>query len=225
MRWKYRFTRIVGAPTAGTNGNIRRVSEFENFVPAKIRKFGGTGRFTWRGMENKLRIGVEGGAASGDQWDNTPQGNTHIAYSNPLGGPGDDRLTQFIFNREYKVDMILFRRLMGAVSNAMYGKPWLSYELTKSIGFKVANITSGAIRPVATPGNQRLYGTEFNADIGYNSGGLYLGVSYGVLFPFGALNHPDEARGFSADTENLAIDNRIDPSTAHTIQSRLVLKF
>ncbi|MEJ7601721.1 MAG: TIGR04551 family protein [Kofleriaceae bacterium] len=210
-------------------GNIRRVSEFENFVPAKIRKFGGTGRFAWRGMENKLHIGVEGGAASGDQWDNTPQGNTHIAYSNPLGGPGDDRLTQFIFNRDYKVDMILFRHLIGAVTNAAYAKPYLSYELTKSIGFKVSNITSFALKPVATPGNGRMYGTEFNADIGYSSGGLFAGVSYGVLFPFSAMSHPSDstmAGGTFGYGEDAILGSNVgDAKTSHTIQSRLVLAF
>jgi uncharacterized protein (TIGR04551 family) len=72
-----------------------------------IRRYGGSGRFTWKGLEGKLRLGLEGGAASGDQWDNTPQGNTHIAYINQLGEPQRvSRLTRFIFNREFKVDMI-----------------------------------------------------------------------------------------------------------------------
>ena len=38
----------------------------------------------------------------------------------------------------------------------------------------------------------RMYGTEFNGDIGYKSGGLYIGVAYGVLFPFAAMSHPDD---------------------------------
>jgi uncharacterized protein (TIGR04551 family) len=210
-------------------GNIRRVDEFDAFVPAKIRKYGGTGRLTWRGLENKLRLGIEGGAASGDQWDNTPQGNTHIAYSNPLGGPGDDRLTQFIFNRDYKVDMILFRHLIGAVTNAAYAKPFLSYDLTKSVTFKVANITSFAMKPIATPGNGKMYGTEFNADIGYTSGGLFAGISYGVLFPFGAMSHPSDSSTaggtFGYGEDELLGTNVGDAETAHTIQSRLILAF
>jgi uncharacterized protein (TIGR04551 family) len=193
---------------------------------AKIRKFGGVGRLTWKGLEGKLRIGIEGGAASGDQYDNTPAGNTNIAFANLIGDPTSGTLTQFIFNREYKVDMILFRHLIGAVTNAGYAKPFLSYDLTKSIGFKVSNITSFALKPVATPGNGQMYGTEFNADVGYASGGIYAGISYGVLFPFSALSHPSaEGSGFTADVNNPNIDNRGDAGTAHTIQSRLVLKF
>jgi uncharacterized protein (TIGR04551 family) len=208
-------------------GRVSRLDEF-GLSAADIRKYGGSGRLTFRGLEGKLRLGLEGGAASGDQWDNTPQGNTHIAYANLLGGPGDSKLSQFVFNRAYNVDMILFRHLIGAVTNAGYVKPFLAYDLSQSIGFRVANITSFALKPVATPGNETMYGTEFNADIGYTAGGFYGGVAYGVLFPFGALSHPadtdTETFGFGIDPNTLA-SNIGDASTAHTIQFKLVLTF
>jgi uncharacterized protein (TIGR04551 family) len=203
-------------------GRVSRLDEF-GLTAADIRKYGGTGRLTFRGLEGKLRLGLESGAASGDQWDNTPQGNTNIAYANLLGGPGDSKLTQFIFNRDYKVDMILFRHLIGAVTNAGYAKPFLAYDLTRSITFHVANITSFAIKPVATPGNARMYGTEFNADIGYTAGGFYGGVAYGVLFPFSALGHP-EALGYGTN-DTTGASNIGDASTAHTIQFKAVLSF
>lgn len=213
-------------------GTVERLDEF-GLSEARIRKYGGTARLSWRGLDNKLKLGVESGAASGDQWDNTPAGNTHIAFANLLGGPGDRQMSQFIFNREYKIDMILFRHLIGAVTNAGYVKPFLSYDVTKSIAFKVANITSFAIKPVATPGNSTMYGTEFNADVGYSSGGLFAGVSYGVLFPFSALAHPadsntgdaDPELGFGIDPADSNRNNTGDASTAHTIQFRAVLAF
>jgi uncharacterized protein (TIGR04551 family) len=196
-----------------------------------IRKFGGSGRVTWRGLEGKLRLGVESGFASGDQWDNTPQGATNIAYGNPLGGPGDTTLTQFAFNRDYKIDMILWRHLVGAVTNAGYVKPFIQYDFTKAITFKVANITSFALKPVATPGNSSVYGTEFNADLGYASGGLFVGLAYGVLFPFAALNHPADdplnpSQKFGYGTDPVSgLSNVKNADTAHTIQARAVLAF
>lgn len=209
-------------------GRVSRLDEF-GLSGADIRKYAGVGRLGWHGLEGKLRIGLESGFASGDQWDNTPQGNTHVAYANLLGGTGDTKLSQFVFNRDYKVDMILFRHLIGAVTNAGYVKPSLSYDLTKSISFRVANITSFALKPVATPGNKTMYGTEFNADVGYNSGGLYAGIAYGVLFPFGALSHPADddqgTFGYGIDPDNPLNSNIGDASTAHTIQSRVTLSF
>jgi len=198
-----------------------------------IRKYGGSGRFTWKGAEGKLRLGVETGFASGDQWDNTPQGATNIAFANQLGGPGDTTLSQFMFNRDYKIDMIMWRHLFGAVTNATYVKPFLQYDLTKSIMFKVSNVTSFALRPVATPGNDSVYGTEFDSDLGYSSGGMFVGLSYGVLFPLGAMRHPaDDATtgtkyGYTDYTDPATpnTSNVKDADTAHTIQTRFVLSF
>lgn len=221
---------------AATLGKIGRLDDYGKISSVDLRKYGGALRINWRGLENKLRLGIEGGFASGDQWDNTPEGNTNIAYANLLGVcavgdacPQTTKLTQFIFDRDYRIDMILWRHLIGAVTNAGYVKPSLSYELTKSIGFTVSNITSFAIRTVSTPGNSRMYGTEFNGDIGYKSGGLYIGVAYGVLFPFAAMSHPDDDDANTParwGTDVTGASNAGDsPGTAHTIQSRLVLSF
>jgi len=210
-------------------GSVKRLDDINTTITnADIRRYGGTGRFTWKGLEGKLRIGAESGFASGDDYDNTPQGATNLAFHNPLQNDNLKSLTAFSFNRDYFVDMILFRHLIGAVSNAAYFKPFLSYDITKSVAFKVSNISSFALRPVATPGNGTMYGTEFDGDIGYDNGTLYAGISFGVLFPFGALAHPEDnantggSFGYSSDPNN---PNTGDPGTAYSIQSRLVLKF
>ncbi len=211
-------------------GDINSLMDYGIMGSVSIRKFGGVGRFTWTGVDGKLRLGLESGFATGDQWDNTPQGNTNIAFGNPLGvGNQVSELTQFIFNRDYKIDYIMWRHLFGAVTNAVYGKPFLQYDLTKGIMFKVANVTSFALKPVATPGNSVMYGTEFDGDLGYTNGRLYAGFSYGVLFPFGAMSHPEDVTaeggkgfGYSSDPANL---NTGDASTAHIIMTRLVLAF
>ncbi|HLL25894.1 MAG TPA: hypothetical protein VK427_27335, partial [Kofleriaceae bacterium] len=223
VRLGYRRIELEGELVAQL-GSIERLDEYK-LAGADIRKYGGVGRFTFNGLEGKLKLGLESGFASGDQWDNKPAGNIHISAANLLGerdadiSAQDDKLSQFVFNREFKVDMILFRHLIGAVTNAGYVKPFLSYELTNSIAFKVANITSFAAKPVATPGNSRMYGTEFNADIGYSSAGFYAGVAYGVLFPFAALNHP------AGTSFGFAPENQGDAGTSHAIQMRLMLKF
>ncbi len=223
---------------AATLGTITRLDDYGKPAGADLRKYGGVLRIGWKGLDNKLHLGIEGGAASGDQYDNTPQGSTNIAFANLLGicpvgqNCGTKKLSQFIFDRDYHVDMILWRHLIGAVTNAGYVKPTLSYELTKSIAFKVANITSFALKPVSTPGNEKMYGTEFNGDIGYTSGGLYIGISYGVLFPFAAMAHPnvkdgttENVLGWGTDPATGATNISDSPGTAHTIQSKLILSF
>ncbi len=141
-------------------GVVDRLDQVGLVSGANIYKFGGVLRATAQLYDNKLRFGLETGFATGDQWDNTPQGNINIAYGNPLGGPGDTTLTQFTFNRDYDVDLILWRHLAGAVTNAWYIKPFVSFDIIKEITVKVADVTSLAMKPVATPGNAVLYGTE-----------------------------------------------------------------
>jgi hypothetical protein len=97
--------------------------------------------------------------------------------------------------------------------------------------FKIANVTSFALKPVATPGNSTVYGTEFDSDIGYSGNHIFAGLSYGVLFPFGALSHPafdplQGGPGFSyGTTADGTATNVKDAGTSHTIQARLVLTF
>lgn len=203
---------------------------------SKIRKLGGAARMSWTGMEGKLRLGLEGGFASGDQWDNTVQGRTNISNQNLLGdatvcnAQHECTLTSFAFDRDYKIDMILWRHLYGAVTNAAYAKPFLSYELTKSIKFKAANITSFAMKPISTPGNSSAYGTEFNGDLGYAGSRIFAGFSYGVFFPFGAMAHPENSitsggPGFPYGPDANGTTNVGDGTTAHIIQMRLILAF
>src|SRR5262249_54547819 len=132
--------------------------------------------------------------------------------------------TQFAFNRDYKIDMILWRHLVGAVTNAAYFKPFIQYDITRSITFKVANISSIALKPVATPGDSRVYGTEFDGDLGYASNRLFVGISYGVLFPFGAMSHPDTLVD-PYTNKTTGATNFGTGSTAQIIQSRFVLAF
>jgi uncharacterized protein (TIGR04551 family) len=227
---------LLEAEVLAQLGTVKHLDDLGISGSQKIRKYGGAGRLTWKGVEGKLRLGIEGGFASGDQWDNKIQGRTNIANANLLGDPSicntqnQCTLSQFIFDRDYKVDMILWRHLVGAVTNAAYAKPFLQYDLTKSIMFKVANITSFALRPVATPGNSTMYGTEFNGDLGYNGDRLFAGFSYGVLFPFSALSHPDTdpllgGPGYPYGPDANGNDNTGDGGTAHTIQMRVVLGF
>lgn len=192
-----------------------------------IRQFGGVAKLNYRALGGKLKVGVETGYASGDQYDSqvrgadgkwiTVPGVTNVNNARLLPELTDTNMSQFIFDKDYKVDLILFRELLGSVTNAIYVKPKLEYALSKSFLFRAANITSFAARSVATPGNGSMYGIEFDGDLGYSSGAFYAGLSYGVLFPLSAMAHND-ANEFG--TGNIG-----DGSTAHTIQSRLVLKF
>jgi uncharacterized protein (TIGR04551 family) len=219
----------------GTFGSVQNLQDLGITGGEDIRKMGGALRGSWKGVENKLKLGIESGFATGDQWDNVVQGQTNIAYQNQVGLPSicnDEHtctMTQFTFNRDYQVDLIMWRYLFGAVTNALYFKPFVQYDFTKNFTAKLWNVTSMAMKPVATPGNGLFYGTEFDVDLGYHDGKVYAGISYGLLLPFSAMSHPDDTNftgpGFGYGTDSLNQSNIGDPGTAQTVQARLVLAF
>ena len=205
-------------------GSIDETSDL-GVEPIDVRQYGGVARASYLLVDDKLKLGLELGYASGDQWDLSPQGCTNVRDCRPLNDSGEARIsaTRFFFDFDYKVDLILFRELLGTVTNATYIKPTLSYELSSSLKFRLQSITSFANVPVATPGNGSMYGVEFDGDIGYENEGFFAGISYGILFPLGAMDHPEDASGAGGPGFNYL--NPGDAGNAQTIQSRLVLQF
>lgn len=219
---------LVEAEAVAQVGSINRavdlgIAEGES---VDILAFGGVGRVTASAVEDKLRFGLEVGGASGDSHDNAVEGRTHFSNA-VLFAPDDGRMSRFLFNPDYEVDLILFRELLGTVTNAGYVKPFLAYDLTKSITAKVSNITSFALKPVSTPGNESMYGVEFDADLGYAGNGFFTGIAYGVLFPLSAMNHPvdDSSSGGPGFPFGTTGENAGDAENAHTIQFRLAVSF
>ena len=53
-----------------------------------------------------------------------------------------------------------------------------------------------ALEKVSTPGNASPYGVEMNLGLNYRNpaDGFYAGLTWGVLWPMGALNRPDQPR-------------------------------
>lgn len=214
-----------------TIGSIDDVSDIdpEQTEGMDIRRFGGVARLGYRALEGALGLKLEIGHASGDQWDNTTPGATHVSNARPLPGSGDTTVNAFLFDPDYEVDMILFRELLGTVTNATYVKPSLSYQLTEQIAASFRTILSFANKPVATPGNGAVYGLELNGDIGYHGDNFFAGLAAGALFPMSAMHHPEDGEGGPGygfqDPNDSALSNTGDAGNAYTIQSRLVLRF
>ena len=173
-----------------------------------------------------LLIGLEAGAASGDNgahgfgarpWRNgsgnpqpvppgTPGFNAagpgdidgnHLDFSNPDHTHG--RINNFVFNRAFNVDMILFRNIITAVTSAWYVKPSLRYRPTgrktgggDDTGFEIllSAMYARAWYPENTPGASNPLGLEFNLGITYDtSDRFHSGFAYGLLVPFSGLRN------------------------------------
>ncbi len=169
----------------------------------------------------KLQWGFHHGVASGDKTDGfgvldrkpiDPSDNT------------DQEITNFKFDRDYVVDLILFRQLIGAVTNAAYFKPYIQYDLiadeAEAWGFKLSAMYAFALEEKATPGDESPLGLEFDL-------GLYVhefdrfrwGIDYGLLLPFGAFNLKNK----DSPTEPLQVVR--EPGVAQTLQMSVGMQF
>ena len=179
-----------------------------------------------------LLLGVEIGAASGDKGANGfgarpwrsggPQGNQQPASAGGTppyrsAGPGDidgnhidfasldhshGRVNNFVFNRAFNVDMILFRNLVTAVTSAWYVKPSFRYRPTgrktgggDDTGFELmASVMYAqswyAENAPGGPTGSRALGIEANVGITYDtSDRFHTGLAYGLLLPLAGFNN------------------------------------
>lgn len=205
-------------------GKIENIGDDDATVePLSLLQFGFAARTQYKFLKDTLRVGLEVGMASGDSAE-SPDADYNRRRTQPLRDTrsNDDSFNEFRFDNDYHVDLILFRELVGTVSNAIYIKPWIQYDLLESLGGRLDIIYSLAHKPVAFPGNDPNLGLEFDLHIYYKNveEGFYAGLQYGVLIPFAGLDRPE-----SIDGETLYGSDAKDAEVAHTLQANLIVKF
>ncbi len=209
-------------------GSIQSATDLGVSGSLDIRQFGGVFRGTYRFFQGDLRLALEMGWASGDGQDNSPAGATHVSNSQlPTGTDNDHTINKFFFDFDYNIDLILFRELIGTVSNAIYARPSLEYDITDKFRVKGWSVLSFAHRPVSTPGNAAAYGVEFDTDVSYvdDSNGFQAGIAAGVLFPLSALDRRAPNANLGGPGFPEFGNNTGGARTPQTIQLRMSLKF
>jgi uncharacterized protein (TIGR04551 family) len=150
-------------------------------------------------LDDALGIYVDTGLGTGDSQSRGISGreNTYIQED------GNDQLTHFGFHPNYRIDLILFRNILGNVGGVWYLRPGLSYDIVRTafgqrLGARVDVIYSRAnrdsqIREYGDRGANTL-GLELNASVYYRSedgpgltDGFYAAFHYGILFPMAGL--------------------------------------
>jgi uncharacterized protein (TIGR04551 family) len=229
LGWKILTLEAEASAVLGTIDNAGPLVESGPNQKLTLRSFGWVVATELRVYRNAFYLGFETGGATGDQAENiaSPLNYRYRLVQQPAG---DTSLRDFKFNPDYHVDEILFRRLLGTVTNAIYFKPsmtyWLDLVETRQIGLTGAVLYSLAPVPVSTPGNSLSYGIELDAGISYRNpaDGFFGGITYGVLWPMGALD-----RGIvnaSVSGSSLGGFNKVeDASTAQVLRTFLGIRF
>jgi len=171
--------------------------------------------------DDKLSLGLELGFASGDSapgFGNFPGRADPNSPNSPFPQRGDwegaqfncfqprcaDRtINNFRFNRDYRMDLILFREILGGVTDAAYVRPSLRYDITQGLDVNLAFIYSQVADTGTTPTGNRPLGFEIDAGINYISDdGFIASVAYGVLFPLSGLDQLSRASGGAVSAES-----------------------
>lgn len=170
--------------------------------------------------EGRLTLGLDAGLASGDRspgFGNYP-GRTVCTTATPpacglvpgiidgrqydYGDPKPD-WNNFRFNPAYRVDLILWRELIGGVTDGWYAKPNLRWEILEGFAATAQVVYSQAIYATSTPSTRhKPLGIEVDLGLSYVSDdGFVAWLDYGYLQPLDGLHlyrvDPAEMRSLS----------------------------
>ncbi len=149
------------------------------------------------------KVGLDGGYASGDPAPGfgafpaagataAPPGSLDGPQANP---PGDRTVDNFRFHPDYHIDQILFREIIGTITDAIYIRPHARTTLLTTGAGRLeagaALIASWAVDATSTPSGSRALGVELDPELRYASrDGFAATIDYGVLLPGAAFDNP-----------------------------------
>lgn len=227
LRVNWRTLRIE-FEAAGQIGTFRMRDNFDDLVPESradfdtltragldnnlILAFGYALEFKYGFFRDRFHIGFDHGFATGD----TSPPLRYNPQSPLLSGNTDRRLDNFRFNPAYNVDLLLFREMLGTVSNAAYFKPWAAFYFFQHFSVRADVMYALAMRPQSTIGNRYSYGVEIDGAARYHDARepIFFQLQYGVMFPLPAFNRLRANTG-----------GRDDARAVQTLQAQVGIKF
>ncbi len=210
----------LGAEGAIIVGNFLD-SNIEARETTSVFQYGGALEAFWRfrGDYQGTSVGLKAGGASGDKargFGVLDRAGTQRGTL--VNGRTDFGLNNFQFSPDYHVDLLLFRRVIGTVSDALYVRPEVAYGFDNNVVGSFAVMYAQAVHKASTPSartrstdpndNQNAsspLGLELDLELSYGGGkrgertafsGSILG---GVLFPFGGFKNYELADDPTAD--------------------------
>jgi uncharacterized protein (TIGR04551 family) len=156
-------------------------------------------------------IGFDGGYASGDSAPGF--GAFPSASDSQANLPRDHTVDNFRFHPDFHIDQILFREIIGTITDAIYIRPHVRTTLlvvgSGRLEAGAALIGSWAVEATSTPSGNRPLGWEIDPELRYASrDGFAATLDYGLLLP---------GSGFDNTT--------LKAQPAQALRARLVFQF
>jgi len=171
--------------------------------PVRSRQIGAALESEYGAPAARVAAGLDAGYASGDPapgFGAFPQPGAAAPRPGDLDGaqaspPGDLSVDNFRFHPDYRIDRILFREIIGAVTDAVYLRPHARATVFAGppgrLDAQLAAVASWAVEPASTPGQARPLGVELDPTLVYLSAdGFVLAAEYALLLPMGGLDGP-----------------------------------
>jgi uncharacterized protein (TIGR04551 family) len=172
-------------------------------IPATISQAGAVLRGNYKlGEGNRVVLGGEFGIASGDSapgfgnfpgrcnYALAPTVTTRCGQLAPTGaidgnqsGAANSTMNNYRFNPAFQVDLILWRRILGTVTDAWYLKPTFKWDVLDGLSILGQIVYSQAIFATSTPsGTSKPLGIELDLGVKYQSDdGFIFFLDYGLL--------------------------------------------
>lgn len=169
--------------------------------PAQSRQFGAALQSEFGPSDAVFAGGLDGGYASGDPAPGfgvlqrpsaTPpkKGDLDGAQASP---PRDNRVDNFRFHPDFRIDRILFREILGAVTDAVYARPHVSLRIARArsaqLSAHTAAIVSSAVQAKSTPSGKAPLGIEIDPSLVFETHSFVAALDYGVLFPLSGFDN------------------------------------
>lgn len=197
----------VEAEAAFSDAIVREPSIIPGVTVDEVRSrsFGAALETELGAPASRFAFGLDAGVASGDPaygfssdsaWYG-PAARGDLRGSQALP-PWDSNADDFRFHPDYRVDRILFREIVGTVTDAVYLRPHARVTLLSAANgtlvASVAAIGSRALHASSTPGGEAPLGVEVDPTLAWEGRdrGLSAALEHAVLFPLAGLDNPDE---------------------------------
>ncbi|MFH1438193.1 MAG: TIGR04551 family protein [Pseudomonadota bacterium] len=159
---------------------------------------GGVLQLGWESARRKVAIELELVYASGDDeygMGANPDPDQVGSLKGDLDGPqfsvpGDRDINNLRLNPDFIVDTILWRRIVGRITDAVVIRPSIKYRPGSGFELSAASVTSMSVYASSAPGNANYLGTEIDVSISYLfEPGFLIRGSYALFVPGSGMDN------------------------------------
>ncbi|MBX3190357.1 MAG: TIGR04551 family protein [Labilithrix sp.] len=169
--------------------------------PAKSRQIAAALQTDFGAVDGVVAGGVDAGYASGDPapgFGVVQRPNARAPQPGDIDGPQaiprrDNRVDNFRMHPDFRIDRILFREILGAVTDAVYARPHGRVRLARAKSAQLtahtAVIASTAVEKTSTPSGKAPLGVEVDPSLVFETHSFLAALDYAVLFPLSGFDN------------------------------------